>query len=202
MTRTYFFCLTTVLLTRGLVWADLAVKEYVAGSGEFVTFDDQTGYHWYWNLPDFVDMTYGEQTAEIAGLGTYGYIAHGWHMASPEEMGTLWSYDADTIMSMFRRSGDIISDSQPYTYWAGRYDGEGFGDEEHLACFVSTHDGTTQKVPLGHYSVHDETRREHLSTWVVSNQSVVPLPTSLILAATGLLSSTLGLNRLRRKHEE
>ena len=48
-----------------------------------------------------------------------------------------------------------------------------------------------------------QVKPEELHLYAISEElSVVPVPSALILGATGLLSSTLGLIRLRRKHQE
>lgn len=91
MKRILFFSLVAVLLSPVPVNADLMVYEYIPG--EKVTLDSNTGKYWYWNLPDFVNMTYDDQITAIAGLGTYGYIAGGWHMATLTEFQGLWNHN-------------------------------------------------------------------------------------------------------------
>lgn len=101
MQRITLFSVAAVLLLTGTASADLTVYEYVPGSGEFVVEDGNTGKYWYWNLADFVNMTYGEQISAIDLLGTYGYIAGGWHMASLAEMDVLWPYGVSIITESF-----------------------------------------------------------------------------------------------------
>ena len=62
-------------------------------SGINVSYDDTTGYYWYWDLSRFTGMTYPEQITEIAAISVPGY-AGTWHMASLAEMTTLWKADS------------------------------------------------------------------------------------------------------------
>ena len=194
----------------GAVRADLEVYEYVPG--QKVTLDTVTGNYWYWNLEDFVNMTYPQQSTAIADLGNYGGVLGGWHMASHDEVAALFCYPASEIGGAFGPSYTntivfpgppgpiVIADDE---YWKGR--------EEHIVNPLVT--------PPWRYSaqvVHDKitdtwvkaqddgTSAYNYSTdvigaWVTSSSPVVPVPGAVVLAATGLLSSTLGLNRLRRK---
>ena len=96
MKRIFLFSLAAVLLTIGPVRAELKVYEYVPG--EKVTLDTLTGNYWYYNLLDFAGKTYDQQKEKIATLGTYGNIAGGWHMATPDEWTELWNeYESFSI---------------------------------------------------------------------------------------------------------
>ncbi|MHC4351686.1 MAG: YfaZ family protein [Planctomycetota bacterium] len=109
MKRIQFVCVATVLLLTGTVPADLMVKEYVPG--EKVTLDTNTGKYWYWNLSDFVNKTYTEQNTAIAGLGMYGNLAGGWHMATGSEITGLWGYDPSAIGTAFNLTHDDDTDT-------------------------------------------------------------------------------------------
>lgn len=202
MKRILLFSLIAVLISPGPVSAVLTVNEYIPG--EKVTLDSNTGNYWYWNLPDFVNMTYGEQNTAIAGLGNYGNIAGGWHMATLDEMTALWVYDAFTIASSFAPTLHLPT-GQVRTVWQGRYDRVypgtpvGHAIAELREVVMSDLQIYYSKFNLVTLGAPDSTRHTMLGSWVVSSQPVVPVPGSLLLAATGLLSM-LGLKRWRRKH--
>ena len=180
--------------------AELFVREYVPGSGEFVTFDDVSGYHWYWNLPDFSYMTYDEQMDEIADLDPYGHIAGGWHMASRSEMDTLWANSPESVTASFAKTYDD-PDPDEDDLWMGRYNDPYPPITGHFVGGGRRYpDGTAQLFTLGSIAIEDGDDAQPYGAWVVTNQAVIPAPGALILAATGLLSSTLGLHRLRRRH--
>jgi hypothetical protein len=193
MNRVHFFCVAAVLLLTATVSADLQVHEYV--SGQKVTFDENTGHYWYWNLADFVNKTYAEQNTEIASLGNYGYIADGWHRATLAEMGAIWNnYTGPEIAAAF---GTSYSFDMAHIGW---YDGPpvtsgGFtfnpvGDLSLMGV---------NKTPLQSLFYNNDLRHSEVGAWVTTNAPVVPVPPAVILAATGLLSSALGLKRCRRK---
>jgi hypothetical protein len=77
MKRLLFLTVAAALLSPCPAGAALIVHEYIPGSGELVTLDTNTGYHWYYDLTHFVNKTYVEQIDKIAGLGTYGNTAGG-----------------------------------------------------------------------------------------------------------------------------
>ena len=198
MKRIQFLCVAVVLLLTNTVTAGLMVQEYV--SGQKVTLDTTTGNYWYWNLADFINKTYAEQITAIAGLGTYGNIAGGWHMATKSEMQALWANGAAEVTGSF--NPNYISTIS--TNFKGRYEeavtigGSVPGHELGLAQITS---GYPSGVlwPLPQAMLSDATSEIYTSAWVVSDHAVVPVPGALLLAATGLLSSTLGLKRLHRK---
>lgn len=195
MRRFIFLSGAIVLLATGLVRADLMVQEHIIG--QKVTFDTNTNYYWYWNLADFVSMDYAEQKAKIAGLGAYGNIAGGWHMAKAKDIVWLWNnYTANQLADAFGMSS---FDAFHNVSHLGRIDeapdwciGYHFGEQ-----IVG---GT--KVDLLGIIYPDDQRAYYLGAWVCTEQQLVPLPPAVILAATGMLSATLGLKRLRRKHQE
>jgi hypothetical protein len=210
MKRIYLFSLSVVLLATGAVSADLTVYEYK--SGEKVTLDTVTGNYWYWNLEDFVNITYPQQSTAIAGLGNYGGVLGGWHMASHTEVAALFSYPASEIGEAFAPTKTetvtvpgstgpiVIADDQ---YWMGledhivdptvsppwRYSAQVVHDKI-TDTWVKAQDGGTSSNNYSSLS---------LGAWVTSSSPVVPVPGALVLAATGLLSSLLGVNRWRRK---
>ena len=206
MKRIIFISLVAVLLMTGTVRADLVVQDYL-GLGEKVTLDTATGNHWVWDLSMFTNMTYDEQTAAISDLGTYGYIAGGWHMADAAEIQTMWEYEADEIECQWLQVTVLATDStglaEPDLFHFGRFK---WSSEEgtHYTCWAGWDEetGRSWKSGIPGPVMSDGTRDECLSAWVVTHQPIVPAPGALILAVTGLLSSTLGLNRLRRKRKE
>ena len=196
MKRFLFLTVAAVLLSPGPVSAFLTVYEYVPG--EKVTWDEDTGKYWYWNLADFTNMTYDEQIAAIAGLGTYGNIAGGWHMADMIEMRSLYHYATNTdqqirdiITTKFAPSSD--------KYWYGRYDSEAeSGHHYYTGVYYGGYDDQMGPILLESARIMDISSSNIHSAWVVTDHPIVPVPGAFILAATGLLSM-LGLNRLRRK---
>lgn len=193
MKRIEFLCVAAVFLLTGPVGADLVVQDYL-GNGEKVTLDTATGHHWYWNSEDFVSKTYDEQITAIGGLGTYGNIAGGWHMASESEMLTLFPYAGQTIVSSF----DWPPDPHPgtsYLLW-GRYDVISYFDPDSHYSVIVLDDGFL--TPLHTNYISDSYLHPLVGAWVTTDAAVVPAPGALVLAATGLLS-VLGVNRWRRK---
>lgn len=120
MKKRGFFCIVTLLLITGTTDADLVVKDYL-GNGESVVYDTVTGYHWYRNLPYFTNMTYAQQITAIAGLGTFGNISGGWHMATLEDIQSLAANPGQSIVDTFLPTYMVVS--PPCTVrWAGRYE--------------------------------------------------------------------------------
>ena len=63
--------------------------------------------------------------------------------------------------------------------------------------------GDTTRADPGWIVVKTASTSTSQALYAISEElTVVPIPGAIIMAATGLLSSTLGLNRLRRKHQE
>lgn len=190
MQRITLFSVAAVLLLTGTASADLTVYEYVPGSGEFVVEDGNTGKYWYWNLADFVNMTYGEQISAIDLLGTYGYIAGSWHLASLSEMEALWTNSATNIMDAFGSPSSPAWDA----FSVGRYESSitpnggtpnQSGDTYHMIA------GLWDSVwtPLGTLAVVDsEADFDFLGAWVTTDANVVPAPPSVVMATTGFLT--------------
>jgi len=199
MKRILLFSLMAVLISPDSVSAVLTVYEYIPG--EKVTLDSSTGDYWYWNLADFVNMTYDEQITAIAGLGTYGYIAGGWHMATQSEMASLWANDSVAIASGFSITGTTILGDH---LWRGRYDEEGppwAGPGWHLASQLSADPTLTffDKVDLSNSMIlNDILPYMDVGAWVTTDAALVPVPGAVVLTASGLLSM-LGFKRWRRK---
>lgn len=189
---------------------DLMVYEDVPG--ERVAYDTETNLYWYCTLTDFANRTYAEQIEAIADLGTYGNITGGWHMASEAEIAGLLANDGLDLAAFpptlsDRRDPHYPSD-EVLMFWFGRTDVVPAGLEGPHLCLVgyAIEPPYTDVYPvvLGIWidSVSDNERFTNVGAWVVSGGEVVPAPGALILGVTGLLSSTLGLKRLRRKHQE
>ena len=184
--RIQFLCVAAVLLATGTVGADLSVYEYVPG--QKVTLDTNTGNYWYWDLDVFGGMTYAAQMSTIAGLGTYGNIDGGWHMATGTEMQALWdAYDAPAL-------GAAFNPTLPPGLWMGRYD-ESWAPGKHFLAY--THQIAKGHLGLG--STYDSYASWDIGAWVTTDAPVVPVPGAVGLAATGLLTLLLGVNPLRRK---
>jgi len=200
MKRIVFSCVAALLLMTGTASAALTVYEYVPD--EKVTYDDATGNYWYWNLPDFTFMTYAQQITAIAGLGAYGGITGGWHMATLLEMQGLWLYSASDIADNFINAGPFLG----YNRWDSRYDlASGLGTH-YVAYLVQKIDtGEFTRFALDVLALPDEMSSVALTAWVTTEggpagapPAVIPAPSALVLAATGVVS-LLGSKRRRRK---
>ena len=180
MKRILLFVVAAVLLPIATASADLMVNEYV--TGEKVTLDDVTGKYWYWNLNDFVNRNYSAQISAIAAISpTYGNIAGGWHMASLSEMTALWTYSETNIKAAFGSAlgtgWDIVSMGRVNASASSGYHriaGEWYGSW----IFPSSmwHDGRTES---------------YLGAWVTTDATVVPVPPSVVLATTGMMTGLL-----------
>jgi len=176
MKRITFFLVAAVLLLTGTVSANLTVCEYV--TGEKVTYDDATGNYWYWNLNDFVNRNYSAQISAIAAISpTYGNIAGGWHMASLSEMTALWTYSETNIKAAFGSASgtgwDIVSMGRVNASTVSGYHrkaGEWYGSWGFSTSMWN--DGRTES---------------YLGAWVTTDATVVPAPSAVVLATTGLL---------------
>jgi len=189
MKRILFLTVAVVILSPRPVSANLWVYEYIPG--EKVIFDTKTENYWYRHLPDFVSMTYGEQITKIAGLGTYGHIDGGWHMASWEEITALWAGYSGQLLSLAFTETDIDPLGRSHL---GRYE---YSDTVGLHYVGYMHDDGNIRGLDG--LVSDDWRFDSVGAWVTSDSPVVPVPGALILTATGLLSM-LGFKRWRGKH--
>lgn len=207
MRRIIFFCLIVVLLSVCPVRADLVVRDYL-GNGQTLVLDTETGYHWYRNLPYFLGMTYEQQQEEIALLDDYGGVMDGWHMATHMEMTTLWENHPEAMGKyMFTPTQEPYYSetrhNQVRTH-AARYDGTSIYDECHQATYLYVENyGYDDEMWYKDFLLND-LWDGHTSTsaWVVTQAPLVPIPGAMILAATGLLYSALGLKRLHRKHPD
>jgi hypothetical protein len=169
------------------------VKEYVPG--EKVTLDTNTGDYWYWNLADFVNKTYTEQNTAIAGLGRYGNLAGGWHMATGAEITQLWGYDASDIGAAFNLTYDDDID----TWWAGRYDKAlpNYSPPSHYFAAVKYYKGPASwfRGSLDIDWTIDADRYPHIGAWVTTDAPVVPVPAAVLLGILGLSVAGLKLRK-------
>ena len=195
----WILCIAIVPLLSVAADAALTLHEYVPDQP--VVYDDVAGLYWDPNLPRFVNMTYDQQMDAIAGMGTYGNIAEGWHMATLSEMQALWLYSISDIAAVF-----TPTDTDPL-FLAGRYD-------EIRPDVPLTHYGArvqvgptpaeTWKDPLNTFAYWDFASNDLLSAWIVNQNApvppgtVIPAPSALLLSVVGV-TSLLGAKRWRRK---
>ncbi|HCO93422.1 MAG TPA: hypothetical protein DIU00_05640 [Phycisphaerales bacterium] len=117
--------------------------------------------------------------------------------------GTTDMFDEDDLYNpiKFTEAGEVVVANKGV--WTGSVatgQGRELGElgREHATIGLATMstDSWIDHGLVPHYS-------EFHRLYAISEElTVVPVPSALILAATGLLSSTLGLIRLRRKHQE
>jgi len=214
----WILCIAVILLLSVAADAALTVHEYVPG--QKVTLDTATGHYWYWNLEDFVSMTYPQQVAAIAGLGNYGGVLGGWHMASHDEVAALFSYPASEIGGAFgtTRTHTLSVPIPPHDpivlfdeeYWMGR--------EDHIVDPLVTppwrygpyvtHDkiADTWEKSQDSGSAADPYLSIYFGAWVTSQSGLVPAgneipaPSALLLSVIGV-TSLIGAKRKRRRQQ-
>jgi hypothetical protein len=161
-----------------------------------VTYDDQTGYYWIWDLNYFSSQTYDQQLDTIDGLNTIGneyFGLSGWHMANFEEMESLWAYEASELVTVFNPT---YIDPTSISY-AGRFD-------EIFPYYIPSHyfgnvhivHGTPEKWGLYNYGIYDHDISDRYGAWVLT-AGPVPEPATFILFSSGI-AGLLAL-RIRRK---
>lgn len=180
------FAVAVLILSTGSVRADLIVQDYL-GNVQTVVLDTATGYHWYADLTDFTNMTLEEQTSEISGLGNYGGINGGWHMADTTEMEGLWSYDSEVIAGAF----EPTFGENKYGYyadWEGRYNSDSLVGSDHYWALIDAHVGFSYyKSPIETYcNGFDDWRYAATGAWVTTHNAVVPVPSAVLLGILGL----------------
>ena len=195
MQRLYLICLAGVLLLTDTVSADLIVYDYLE-NGEEVVLDTETGYHWYRNLADLQDMTYGEQMLAVEYLNhnDFGNIAGGWHFATRQELRTLWNYLAPEIGEAFVPS---LVDSSSY-YWSGRYRRFVSQTPAHYHAHVSCSlpGPVWQKTGLMDSFVYNDAHGGIVGgAWVTTDAPIIPVPSAILLGGIGISFSGWLLRR-------
>lgn len=149
---------------------------------------------WYRQLNDFTSQTYQQQLDSIAALGSSlpvsGAWNDDWHLASTQEMASLWLNDPHDIMHPLQHDHN-----QDLGVVQGRYESSPSQDMHYVARIEHNHSLPGQphiQYPLGAYllTVSDyatDFGGSPLSAWAVATASPVPEPTTMLLFGTGLV---------------
>ena len=200
MKRFFVLALTTLFLSLpGLAGASLITQ------GD-VVYDDINDQYWVKDLKTFYLQTYDEQIAAIAGLSETDLGSYGtWRMATGEDMGNLYGYDAKDIFSAFDASlisereyptGTFVGTQENYR---GRYDEIVSAGKHGITdlLFQTDTSGEYSFIKKAYGSTYDASYGSNLAAWVVvdGGTSAVPVPAAVWLLGSGLV----GLVGLRRK---
>ena len=123
--------------------------------------------------------------------------------------GTADLWDSDPLLHPIDVTEEGESVGEYYYVWTGTMpDGAGasmttLGYNWSVPTWANTHGTAGVSNFQWIYTDNTFNSSAQLKFYAISEElTVVPLPSTLILAAAGLLSSTLGLKRLRREHQE
>lgn len=203
----------TIALPSGLL-----VEPY---SGINVTEDDNTGYYWYWDLGRFSGMTYDDQILEISSISIPGYTGT-WNMATQAQMdGLTNAYTHAELMKSFSTNdtkyyfGPDPLDMEVYENYSGRYGVASQNNADYHAAYgiyfhifivdgvvidPPTHQGELSYAFYGEEGfIPDGISSYTLGAWVVSTDlQAIPVPSTLVLMASGLIGCA-GLRRRFRR---
>ena len=155
-----------------------------------VIWDQTYNLYWYYNVSDFVNMTWNEQKNAVLGLaGSSYYGSSGWHIATLGEMEKLWTYSSTDLVDAFPL---IFGGYESYYTFAGRYDSVE-GVLVH-ALTLSEYNGESSKESLPGTQSADWGTDWYLGVWVTT-ASPVPIPGAIWLLGSGLI----GIVGIRRK---
>ena len=184
-----FFVVFSILGLNVQSYASLSSQYINADYGNIVYDTDNEGQIWMADLSLFTNMTYTQQLDAIEQLNKIRFNGfNDWHMATRNEMETLWIYDELAITNAFGPS----KAGPTYTYYSGRYDEVSWESQHSTGTIIVGYDG---KSELGWYSADDDNTYPYNGAWITSNSlTTVPTPPTILLLGS-VLAGLVGFRR-------
>ncbi len=193
--RFYALFCSMMLLFGGSVDCWAALINFSNPSGN-VVYDDVAHQYWMNKLDSFTNLTFADQMDSVNAYNTNNYYGmHTWHMATYDDMLSIWVYSSEEITSKFNPS---------FTYPENitiAYDGRYVQAKEagqHYYAGITVYEGVMTKSGLLDYWYPDNMGATFLGAWVVTDAAQVPVPASIILFGSGLIS-LMGIRRKTQK---
>ena len=129
----------------------------------------------------------------LSRLNFSGNQINNWHMATYDDMLSLWVYSPEDITSMFKPS--YIYPENVWTAYDGRYNQDKGVSEHYCAGISVSQTGVMTKSGLLDYGFLNNMGATFLGAWVVADVTPVPEPATMLLLGTGIA----GLAAVRRR---